>query len=117
VVPAGAQPVPVSEGYMGLYRAQIADFVTAGRSSFTAVPGRQHNCPPFTLLAIACTHLHATPACAPAQVMTRLQARGFEPFSALSAVKNTCIGLLPSLCMCGSNDIAGETPLEFQAPY
>jgi hypothetical protein len=49
--------------------------------------------------------------------MTRLQARGFEPFSALSAVKNTCIGLLPSLCMCGSNDIAGETPLEFQAPY
>jgi hypothetical protein len=52
VVPAGALPVPVSDGYIGLYRAGftfIAGF-TAGLSSFTAVPGRQLNCFPSALV-------------------------------------------------------------------
>jgi hypothetical protein len=55
VVPAGALPVPVSDRYICLYRASIANFppakagFTAGQSIFTAVPGRQHNCFPSAL--------------------------------------------------------------------
>jgi hypothetical protein len=51
VLPAGALPVPVSDGYMGPNRQNFsakAGFA-AGRSRFTAVPGQQHNCLPFTL--------------------------------------------------------------------
>jgi hypothetical protein len=57
VVQAGALPVPYSlhNNHMGLNRqtsSAKAGF-TAGQSSFTAAPGRQHNCFPS---ALGCTH-------------------------------------------------------------
>jgi hypothetical protein len=65
VVPAGALPVPVSIRFYKCCDSRVRLAVvyilfarfspakagfTAGQSSFTAVPGRQHNCLPFALL-------------------------------------------------------------------
>jgi hypothetical protein len=43
--------------------------------------------------------------------MTRLQDKGFDPYTALRAVQNTCGGLLPSFCMCGDKDIDGHVQM------
>jgi hypothetical protein len=51
------RPEPVSDGYIRLFRGIIARFspakagFTAGQSSFTGVPGQEHNCFPSAVVS------------------------------------------------------------------
>ena len=49
VVPAGALPVPVRKGYIGLFRAKIAKFPPARAGLSSASQNPQHNCFPSAL--------------------------------------------------------------------
>jgi hypothetical protein len=87
VVPAGALPVPVSDSLNAYVGALIARFsparagCTAGQSSFTAVPGRQHNCSPSALLWEVWGH--QSPAVAEA---AEAEARATEAAAAAAAL-------------------------------
>lgn len=65
-------------------------------------------CRQRTTVLVACRQLTCTAACVLLQVMTRLQAKGFDPYMALCAVQNSIGGLLPSFCMSSGKDIDGH---------